>query len=112
MNPAAPPTMNAAELQDLYDSVARFAREEIAPHVNDWDAAGEFPQALAALGEGEVRITGFEAVVFGGEALAGFVVGQGLEDAVMALAQSGVEGQAEAVVGRNGLGGLAGAGQV
>ncbi|MFC7459562.1 acyl-CoA dehydrogenase family protein [Hydrogenophaga defluvii] len=46
MNPAAPPTMNAAELQDLYDSVARFAREEIAPHVNDWDAAGEFPRAL------------------------------------------------------------------
>ena len=46
MNPAAPPTMSAAELQDLYDSVARFAREEIAPHVNDWDAAGEFPRAL------------------------------------------------------------------
>ncbi len=46
MSPAAPPTMNAADLQDLYDSVARFAREEIAPHVNDWDAAGEFPRAL------------------------------------------------------------------
>ena len=46
MNPAAPPTMSAAELQDLYDSVARFAREEIAPHVDDWDAAGEFPRAL------------------------------------------------------------------
>ena len=46
MNPAAPPTMNAAELQDLYASVARFAREEIAPHVNDWDAAGDFPRAL------------------------------------------------------------------
>ena len=46
MNPAAPPLISAAELQDLYDSVARFAREEIAPHVNDWDAAGEFPRAL------------------------------------------------------------------
>ena len=39
-------TLSAAEQQDLYDSVARFAREEIAPFVNDWDAAGEFPRAL------------------------------------------------------------------
>ena len=46
MSTAAPPTLSAAELQGLYDSVARFAREEIAPHVTDWDAAGEFPRAL------------------------------------------------------------------
>jgi acyl-CoA dehydrogenase len=30
----------------LGDTVARFARQEIAPHVNEWDAAGEFPRAL------------------------------------------------------------------
>ena len=44
--PTPAPTLGAAELQDIYDSVARFARDEIAPHVNDWDAAGEFPRAL------------------------------------------------------------------
>jgi acyl-CoA dehydrogenase len=46
MSGATAPALSAAELQDLYDSVARFAREEIAPHVTDWDAAGEFPRAL------------------------------------------------------------------
>ena len=30
----------------LTESVARFAQREIAPHVNDWDRAGEFPRAL------------------------------------------------------------------
>ena len=30
----------------LADSVERFARTEIAPHVNQWEAAGEFPRAL------------------------------------------------------------------
>jgi len=30
----------------LLDTVQRFAREAIAPHVNDWDAAGQFPRAL------------------------------------------------------------------
>ena len=34
------------DTQALYDTVARFARDEIAPHVTDWDAAGEFPRAL------------------------------------------------------------------
>jgi acyl-CoA dehydrogenase len=46
MNTAEVHTLSAAETKDLYDSVARFARDEIAPHVNDWDAAGEFPRAL------------------------------------------------------------------
>ncbi len=30
----------------LTDTVTRFARTEIAPHVDAWDAAGEFPRAL------------------------------------------------------------------
>jgi acyl-CoA dehydrogenase len=50
--------MNADELrqarQALAATVERFARQEIAPHVTAWDAAGEFPRALygkaAALG--------------------------------------------------------------
>lgn len=42
--------MTAAELREartaLADTVERFARSEIAPHVTAWDAAGEFPRAL------------------------------------------------------------------
>ncbi|MCZ2090360.1 MAG: acyl-CoA dehydrogenase family protein [Burkholderiales bacterium] len=42
--------MNAAELREarsaLVDTVERFARTEIAPHVSAWDAAGEFPRSL------------------------------------------------------------------
>ncbi|MCZ2103240.1 MAG: acyl-CoA dehydrogenase family protein [Comamonadaceae bacterium] len=42
--------MNANELREartaLVDSMTRFARTEIAPHVGAWDAAGEFPRAL------------------------------------------------------------------
>ncbi|HNI84578.1 MAG TPA: acyl-CoA dehydrogenase family protein [Ottowia sp.] len=30
----------------LADTVQRFARSEIAPHVTEWDAAGEFPRPL------------------------------------------------------------------
>ena len=30
----------------LTDTVTRFARTEIAPHVDAWDAAGEFPRTL------------------------------------------------------------------
>ena len=30
----------------LTDTVTRFARNEIAPHVDAWDAAGEFPRSL------------------------------------------------------------------
>ena len=44
------PVMTAAELREartaLADTVERFARTEIAPHVTAWDAAGEFPRAL------------------------------------------------------------------
>ena len=36
----------AAERALLADTVARFARERIAPHVTAWDAAGEFPRSL------------------------------------------------------------------
>lgn len=35
-----------ADRAALSDTVARFARSEIAPHVGDWDAAGEFPRSL------------------------------------------------------------------
>ena len=35
-----------ADEQALIDSVARFARDEIAPFVTDWDSAGEFPRSL------------------------------------------------------------------
>ena len=42
--------MTDAELREariaLADLVERFARTEIAPHVTEWDAAGEFPRAL------------------------------------------------------------------
>ncbi|HEY0856254.1 MAG TPA: acyl-CoA dehydrogenase family protein [Albitalea sp.] len=41
--------MNAALLeqrQALVDTVARFAEREIAPHVEAWDEAGEFPRTL------------------------------------------------------------------
>ena len=50
--------MDANELREARDAltatVERFARQEIAPHVTAWDAAGEFPRPLyrqaAALG--------------------------------------------------------------
>ena len=45
-DPMADPATDDSDAQALYDTVARFARDEIAPHVNDWDAAGEFPRAL------------------------------------------------------------------
>ncbi|MBB6560544.1 acyl-CoA dehydrogenase [Acidovorax soli] len=35
-----------ADRAALTDTVTRFARTEIAPHVDAWDAAGEFPRAL------------------------------------------------------------------
>ena len=43
-------TASSAELladrAALYDTVERFSRTEIAPHVTEWDAAGEFPRSL------------------------------------------------------------------
>jgi acyl-CoA dehydrogenase len=35
-----------ADRAALIDTVTRFARTEIAPHVDAWDAAGEFPRTL------------------------------------------------------------------
>ena len=35
-----------ADEQALVDSIKRFANDEIAPFVTDWDAAGEFPRGL------------------------------------------------------------------
>ena len=44
----------AADADALADSVRRFTLERIAPHINAWDEAGEFPRSLyreaAALG--------------------------------------------------------------
>ena len=42
--------MNSAELQSdidaLTDTVKRFALSEVAPHVQDWEEAGEIPRPL------------------------------------------------------------------
>ena len=35
-----------ADIQSLSDTVRRFTHDEIVPHVNAWDEAGEFPRAL------------------------------------------------------------------
>jgi len=44
---AVPPSaFTAADRTALLDTVQRFARERIAPHVSDWDEAGEFPRTL------------------------------------------------------------------
>ncbi|MBU0587381.1 MAG: acyl-CoA dehydrogenase family protein [Gammaproteobacteria bacterium] len=40
------------ELADITDAVTRFAQREIAPHVSQWDDAGEFPRALYAKAAG------------------------------------------------------------
>ncbi len=38
--------LTPSEEQALIDMVKRFAKEEIAPYVTEWDAAGEFPRPL------------------------------------------------------------------
>ena len=43
------PDIDAFTLEDrraLIDTVTRFARDAVAPHVTTWDAAGEFPRGL------------------------------------------------------------------
>ncbi|MBE2262202.1 MAG: acyl-CoA dehydrogenase family protein, partial [Burkholderiaceae bacterium] len=45
MSPDTTP-LTAAEREAMVDSVCRFATQAIAPHVNHWDAAGEFPRQL------------------------------------------------------------------
>lgn len=42
----------ADELADITETVTRFAQREIAPHVSQWDDAGEFPRALYAKAAG------------------------------------------------------------
>ncbi len=44
--PSPADTELLADRVALTDTVTRFARTEIAPHVDAWDAAGEFPRAL------------------------------------------------------------------
>jgi acyl-CoA dehydrogenase len=43
MNPSS---TDPGMLADVTASVRRFAQNDIAPHVSQWDAAGEFPRAL------------------------------------------------------------------
>ncbi len=45
-NPSPADTELLADRAALTDTVTRFARTEIAPHVDGWDAAGEFPRTL------------------------------------------------------------------
>ena len=45
MNELGPEALREARTA-LADTVQRFARSEIAPHVTEWDAAGEFPRPL------------------------------------------------------------------
>ncbi len=40
------PKFDQSDEQALADLVERFAKDEIAPHVTAWDAAGEFPRTL------------------------------------------------------------------
>ena len=48
MNAATLPAHDAerAEREALTDTITRFAKSEIAPHADVWDAAGEFPRQL------------------------------------------------------------------
>ena len=39
-------TFTPEDRRALLDTVERFARDEVAPHVTAWDADGEFPRAL------------------------------------------------------------------
>ncbi|MDP2817279.1 MAG: acyl-CoA dehydrogenase family protein [Polaromonas sp.] len=41
-----PPPFDLEALAGISESVQRFAQREIAPHVSQWDDAGEFPRAL------------------------------------------------------------------
>ena len=45
-SPLADPEEERNDIETLSFLVARFAAKEIAPHVREWDDAGEFPRAL------------------------------------------------------------------
>jgi len=45
-NNANPVAADLGAVADIAESVKRFAQREIAPHVGQWDDAGEFPRAL------------------------------------------------------------------
>ncbi len=40
------PTIGHEEITQVEDSARRFIRTEVAPHLNAWEEAGEFPRAL------------------------------------------------------------------
>ena len=58
-------------MDDFFRSVERFVSEQIKPHINDWDEAGEFPRdlykqagALGLLGLGyPEEVGGFECTL-------------------------------------------------
>jgi acyl-CoA dehydrogenase len=39
-------TASAEDITHLHDSAQRFVRQEVAPHLADWEAAQEFPRSL------------------------------------------------------------------
>ena len=39
-------TASAEDITHLHDSAQRFVRQEVAPHLADWEAAQEFPRGL------------------------------------------------------------------
>ena len=77
-----------ADIQSLSDTVRRFTQDEIVPHVNAWDEAGEFPRALYVRAA-ELGLLGMGYP----EALGGTPASQALRNAVsVTLARAGGSG--------------------
>ena len=77
-----------ADIQSLSDTVRRFTQDEIVPHVNAWDEAGEFPRALY-IRAAELGLLGMGYP----EALGGTPASQALRNAVsVTLARAGCSG--------------------
>jgi acyl-CoA dehydrogenase len=85
----------ADEHHQLRETIHRWVREEIVPHVDDWEAAGEFPRELYARA-GELGFLGLKyPVALGGQG------GDCVHDAVWAeeLAAAGASGGVGAGLG-------------
>ena len=77
-----------ADIQSLSDTVRRFTHNEIVPHVNAWDEAGEFPRTLYVRAA-ELGLLGMGYP----EALGGTPASQALRNAVsVTLARAGGSG--------------------
>lgn len=44
--PITSATVDRADIDAAYDTARRFAIEELAPHIHDWDEAGSFPRSV------------------------------------------------------------------